>query len=184
MVEKAENRAEAQVPPVSQWYVAKTKPRKERLLMGNLASMGINTYFPMIRRADRPGLRLEALFPGYLFCHLDASQSSAPRVRWASGLAYFLGADGRPSPVPDELVLYLQNQTYQWNNESFWLALNAGERIVVTNGPFAGLEGVFQRHIPSRERCRVLLDTLSGIVAAELPASQVRVAAVLRPLAL
>jgi transcription antitermination factor NusG len=41
--------------------------------------------------------------------------------------------------------------------------------VVVLSGPFTGLEGVFQRYVPSRERCRILLEAVGKLATVELP---------------
>ena len=45
-----------------------------------------------------------------------------------------------------------------------------GERVAVTSGPFSGLEAIFQRYIPARQRCQVLLQILGRLAKVEVPA--------------
>lgn len=154
------------------WYVAKVKPRKEGLLIDYLSNREVGVYFPKILRTTRRGRVLEALFPTYLFCRLDPHSPGWPLIRWAPGLSYFLGSDGEPSPVPETLIGYLQSRVNWWNGEGFRRRLTPGERVRVVGGPFDGLEGIFQKYVPARQRCRVLLRTVSRLMAAEVPEEQ------------
>ena len=159
---------------MKQWYVAKANPQRETVLAVYLARWDIEVFFPRIRRPGRLGGKMEALFPTYLFCRLDPMSPEWPVARWAMGLAYFLNVDGQPSSVPDELVEYLQSRVQEWNQENLKRPLAEGERISVSEGPFLGMEGMFQMYVPSRDRCRVLLETVSGLMKVELPERSIR----------
>ncbi len=156
------------------WYVAKVKPQKESSLISFLTLWGVEVFFPTIIQPSRTGPRMKSLFPTYLFCHLDTESSIWPVVRWAPGMAYFLNQDGESIPVPDCVVEYLQQRASQLNGNGLSRNLKEGDRVVVLNGPFSGLEGVFQRYASSRERCRILLDAVARLGSVELPERDVR----------
>ena len=154
------------------WYVAKIKQQKESALMGFLSQCGVQVFFPKIvspGHNGHPGNRLQALFPTYLFCHLDPESANWPLVRWAPGLSYFLGCDGEPSCMPQDLIDYLRLRVTQWNDPEYARQLASGDKVVVTGGPFEGLEGIFQRYIPSKQRCRIFLEVLGRLTSVELP---------------
>ena len=151
------------------WYVAKAKPQKETCLIDFLSHWGVEVFFPRIIQSGRTGPRLQALFPTYLFCHLDAESSIWPTVRWAPGMLYFLKQDGKPASVSESVIDYLRQRVDQWNDHGASSHLKQGDRVMVLSGPFSGLEGVFQRHVPSRDRCRILLDHLVQLGTIELP---------------
>ncbi len=154
------------------WYIAKSKSRKEHLVIDGLARWGVETFFPYIRRPGRQGT-LEPLFSTYIFCRFDADDPRWQAIRWLPGLSYFLSEEDRPSPVPDALVEYLREKTRQWNGGAFERRFERGERVVIVNGPFSGLDAVFQAYVPSRQRCQVLLRTLGGVTPVELPEKSV-----------
>ena len=99
-----------------------------------------------------------------------------PAIRWSSGLSYFVGIDGFPSPVPDDVVDYLR-QRVEWLN----LGEDGTERfrpdlgVIVLNGPFSGLEGVFQCHANAQQRCRILLNVVGGTTSIELNESDLAI---------
>ena len=156
------------------WYVAKVKPQKEMSLISFLTLWGVEVFFPTIIQASRTGPRMKALFPTYLFCHLETESSIWPVVRWAPGMSYFLNHDGKSIPVPDYVVEYLQQQASQLNGNGLSRNLKEGDRVVVLSGSFSGLDGVFQRYASGRERCRILLDAVARLGSVELPEREVR----------
>ena len=56
---------------------------------------------------------------------------------------------------------------------TFALTIKGKLPVTVPMGPFAGIEGLFQRYIPARQRCQVLLATVGGELMVELPEDQV-----------
>ncbi len=155
------------------WYVAKVKPQKEGSLKSFLEQWGVDVFYPKVAQPGRSGVR-KALFPTYLFCHLDPESRVWPVARWAPGMAYFLSSDGTPTQIPAVMVEYLKEQVADWNDRGSGRHLAAGDKVVVMSGPFAGLEGIFQRYVPSRERCRILLETVGSLATVELPEWEVR----------
>ena len=151
------------------WYVAKSKPRKEEWLATNLSSMGVEVFSPRILTYKRGRRTVELLFPTYVFCRFDVNSSEWPKIRWSSGLSYFVGIDGVPSPVPDGVVNYLNQRVEMWNgNHSGREPFHPGQRVTILNGPFSSLEGIFQRPGNAQQRCRVLLNAVGGTTSVEL----------------
>ena len=95
-------------------------------------------------------------------------------VRWAPGLIYFLSSDGEPARLPQTLIDYLRQQVSEQNDPGASRNLENGDRVLVSDGPFAGLEGIFQRYMSSRQRCRILLETVGRLTAVELPEWEVK----------
>ena len=143
--------------------------------MENLSRMGIEVFLPRIQKpAAKPGRLMEPLFPTYLFCRLDPLAPVWPMARWSHGLKYFLSADDQPSPVSEHLVDYLKDQVDRWNSGNIPRHIRSGDRVEITSGPFAGLEGLFQNYIPSRQRCLVLLEVVGRLSTVELSEWMVR----------
>lgn len=150
------------------WYVAKVKPQKEGSLESFLEQWGVEVFLPKIIQPGRSGC-LKALFPTYLFCRIDPESRVWPVARWAPGMAYFLNHDGEPVRVPERMVEFLKDRVKDWNEQGTSRRLKEGDRVVVLSGPFAGLEGIFERYVPSRERCRILLEAVGKLATVELP---------------
>ena len=155
--------------PVAGWYIAKSNPRKETLVEATLAHYGVEVYAPRIRVRRRGRQIVEVLFPTYLFCNFDPTSPDWPAIYRAPGLNYFLGADGHPTQVPADLVSCIIQRVDCWNSRGYGgRSLKFGDPITVANGPLIGLEGIFQRYVPSRHRCRILLEVVGRLTAVEL----------------
>ncbi|MFC2071728.1 transcription termination/antitermination protein NusG [Chloroflexota bacterium] len=152
------------------WYVAKTKPSKERLVETYLIErQGVEVFLPLIRRPAYKKAGWEPLFPSYIFCRVDQQSTDWPAIRWAPGLSYFLGYGERLATVSDELVSNLKKRVSRWNEGECVPRFAPGEQVVVTSGSFSGLEAIFQRYIPARQRCQVLLQILGRLAKVEVP---------------
>jgi len=161
---------------VKAWCVAKTKPRKEQLVENYLAkNWEVEVFLPMVRRPAGRKAGYEPLFPTYLFCLADPQSTDWRAIRWAPGLSYFLGTGQELVPVSDELIAQLKQRVSWWNEGGYVPHFTPGERVVVTSGPFSGLEAIFQRYVPARQRCQVLLQILSRLAKVEIPAKALKV---------
>ena len=155
---------------MNKWYVAKTKPGKESLLKTFLGeTLDTEVFLPYIRRPEGSNRSLELLFPTYLFCFSDPRSSSWPSIRYAPGLSYFISAGNDITPVPAEIIDNLKERVSNWNDGVFSPGFSSGQRLVVANGPFSGLEAIFQRYVPSRRRCQVLIEVMGHLTKAEIP---------------
>jgi transcription antitermination factor NusG len=152
------------------WFVAKTKPAKERYVENCISEKwGIEVFFPIIRRPSNNKLAFEPLFPTYLFCRFDTHSTIWPAIRWVPGLCYFLGVGQQLVPVSEELVTELRQRVTWWNKGGYLPNFTPGERVLVNSGPFSGVEGIFQKYLHARERCQVLLQILGQQNRVELP---------------
>ena len=79
------------------WYVGKTQRGKEWAFRMALGGHGIEVFNPEITVARRGRKQFEPLFPTYIFCRVDPKSYLWPQIRWATGLSYFLGAEGTPA---------------------------------------------------------------------------------------
>ncbi|MFC1948177.1 transcription termination/antitermination protein NusG [Chloroflexota bacterium] len=160
---------------MKEWYVAKTKPRKERLVEDYLfRTQGLDVFIPYIRRPEDKKAKLEILFPTYIFCLLDPRSKDWGAIRHTPGLSYFLGSGTELVPVSDKIITQLKHRVSVWNGGDFIPSYKPGDSIVITRGPFAGLDAIFQRYIPARQRCQILIEILGQQNKAELPLEDIR----------
>ena len=157
------------------WYVAKTKPAKERLVETCFVeTWGVEVFLPIIRRPTGGKAKWEPLFPTYLFCSVDTQSADWPAICWTPGLCYFLTTGQEITPVSDELITQLKQRVSWWNDDGYAPRFSPGDRVVVTSGPFSGLDGIFQRYVPARQRCQVLLQVLGHLNKVEIPAEALK----------
>lgn len=157
--------------PVQRWYVAKTKPRRESAAAVVLSQRDIEAYLPLV--STRWGARArsatyEPLFPGYLFVRLDLGADGWLAARSAPNIGYFLGCDGTPSPIPDDLVEAIRLRADQRTQEPRVIRFRHGDPVVIKHGPFTGIEAVFDGCLSGRGRVRVLLEIVQRYIPVAL----------------
>ena len=158
----------------AQWYVIQTKPHQEQRLMAHLTlkSPMITPFLPKIevirKRTGRRVVHLEPLFPNYLFVLMPLTVATWYGVHWAPGARRLLGDGVLPIAVPGGLVQAIRDRIEPLGFVRVGLDLAPGARVRIRTGPFAGLEGVFQRPSSRQDRVRVLLEMLGAITPLEI----------------
>lgn len=162
---------------MKQWFALKSKPRCELLVTQVLEQRGVEVYFPQVSvrpRRGRPDGPLEALFPGYLFSRLALQTPQWVAARSAPGVVAFLGAEGVPSPLPDELIDDIRTRVEGRKREGWRPPFKRGDRITIRGGPFRDLEAVFDEVVSPAGRVRVFLEVVRRLVPLELDADLLR----------
>jgi transcriptional antiterminator RfaH len=145
---------------VKQWYVVHTKPRQEAVAEDNLLRQGFEPYLPRCRlkrrRRGQWTTAVEALFPRYLFLHVDLERTNTASVRSTRGAVGFVRFGGQPSTVPEQLIDVLvrradmESGLHDVGQHRFC----RGQKVEIIEGPLAGLEAVF---VADRGEDRVVL---------------------------
>jgi transcriptional antiterminator RfaH len=160
------------------WYLVHTKPRLEKCALENLERQQYRCYLPMLSteklRKGKLELVDEPLFPRYLFIQLDTGLSapSWSPIRSTKGVNKLVSFGFEPAKVANELVdlLMTQEQTLRETPQALF---SPGERVKVTQGPFAGIEGIYQMTDGER-RVMVLIELMSKPVTLPLEPTQLR----------
>ena len=162
------------------WYLVHTKPKQEKCALENLERQGYICYLPVIPSERlRQGLITvsnEPLFPRYLFIRLGmgAMDKSWVPIRSTKGVSRLVRFGLEPSKVDDALIelLRAQEKAAQVQPERLF---NKGERVCLTEAPFAGIVGIYQMAEGER-RVMVLIELLSKPVAVSVsPVSLLKV---------
>ena len=144
-----------------EWYVAKAKRFQTALAEKHLKLWGIEVYNPRIVSLKAQTEKEEEPFPGYLFCQVDTSDSDLwPGLLWTPGVSYFLPPESRPLPLPEDSVDEILQRVERWNHGGYSQVFKKGDRVQVRSGPLKGLDAIFERYQPARERCEVFLSWL------------------------
>ena len=148
------------------WYLVHTKPSGEVVAQANLERQAYEVYFPRLKQTARYRggwrERVGALFPGYIFLRLDEGRQALDPVRSTLGVAAVVRFGARYSVVPDAVITDLRKRAdprtglHMLNHR---VSLSPGTPVRVLEGPFAGLECVFERAVGA-ERVLVLLNLL------------------------
>jgi len=154
------------------WYLVYSKPQKEELARVNLERQGYPTYLPMMRtprrRAGRRIIRVEPMFPRYLFIHLDTESDNWAPIRSTLGVANLVRFGMYPSPVPDDLVTALRARETNGGVQDIPLnTFKEGDKVRIEEGPFMGYEGIFMAKT-GEERVLILLDIVGKSAKAQI----------------
>ena len=144
-----------------EWYVAKVKRNQADLVERHMRRWGHEVYNPRIAVIKKGTTAWEDLFPGYLFCQVDANDADCwPRLLWTPGVTYFLPAQHLPSPIMEDTVEEIRQRVLLWNQGAYGQVFRRGDRVRVKAGALKGLDALFKRYLPSKERCEVFLNWL------------------------
>ena len=158
------------------WYLVHTKPRQEDIALTNLERQGYPCYLPRLNvekvRRGKAQIVREAMFPRYLFVRLDTghqAKSWSP-IRSTLGVSKLVYFGSQPAKVDEQLVALLQSREQALPEQTLFAP---GDAVVITQGPFAGIEAVFQTSDPER-RSMILLEILSKKVVMQVDAGVLR----------
>lgn len=148
---------------MSDWYVLQCKVRQEQRAQLNVENQNYVTCLPQLtvtkRLAGKRQSVCEPVFPGYLFVQLDQDTANFNALRSTRGVYGFVRFGGVPAKVPTSVISYLQQLNEGEAVEEPKGLYQTGTRVEVTEGPFAGLQAIYQ--LPrGDDRCLVLLDML------------------------
>jgi transcriptional antiterminator RfaH len=153
-----------------QWFVVKTKTRREEYAQDQLIRRGIDSFLPRILEAPRSGSHpsVGPLFPGYLFARIDLS-TQFTRVVWTPGVRSLVAFGDVPAPVDSEVVEFLRERCGSSGIVSGLPAFHDGDLVRVKRGPLAGLVGVVEGGVSATRRVEVLMDLLRRRTRVSLP---------------
>lgn len=149
-----------------QWFALQTKPHKEFIVYEFLLREEIETFFPFVKvRPKNPrAAKRRPYFPGYMFVKVDLEEMGLNALKWTQGTKGLVAFGNVPAVVPDALIHQLQQQIESINEAGGVLEnmFKAGETVLITGGPFAGYEAMFDAYLPGKDRVQVLLTFLSS----------------------
>jgi len=158
------------------WYLVHTKPRQEDIALVNLERQGYECYLPQMRieriRRRKAEVATEPMFPRYLFIRLDSSDQgkSWSPIRSTLGVSQLVHFGARAAKVDDTLVDLLRQRERALPTEAMF---HSGDSVVIADGPFAGIEAIYQTADAER-RAFILLEILAKPVSMHIDAGRLR----------
>lgn len=167
------------------WFVVQSRPRQEVLAAAAIeVRTALDVFVPEIIETRRSRKVRRPLFPGYLFVATDPEALPLHTINKTPGVLRVVGFDGLPRAVDADVVAILRARCTQIIAEGGLPqhSYKPGDAVRVTDGPLAGLEGVFQGPMTPAERVHVLLTFLRQSQTVEIPLDQLeRVANPIEP---
>ena len=148
------------------WYVARTKPRQEQTANVNLLRQGFETYLPNLkvikRIRRRQELRLEPMFPQYIFLRPGCNEQSIAPVRSTFGILGIVRFGQNPAVLSSSTLAAITALESRQNQSSIeeLSAIVPGSKVMVVEGPLAGMEGLVAA--VSMKRVEVLMHLLGA----------------------
>ncbi|MBI1814342.1 MAG: hypothetical protein HYR72_05150 [Deltaproteobacteria bacterium] len=155
---------------LAQWFVVRTKVRREQYAEWQLSRRGVQTFLPRICEPARAGIHpvVAPLFPGYLMVCINLDTQYFDVV-WSPGVSKFVAFGSTPCPLEDSAVEYLRARASADGLIHAFPVFHEGQRVRVKYGPLAGLEGVIETPVSGRGRVRILMELLRRQTRVELP---------------
>jgi transcription antitermination factor NusG len=159
--------------PALAWHALWTRSHCEQLVHDQLAVKGFDLFLPKIDQWSRRGgvrrLIRVPLFPGYVFVHGAMDKAGYVEVLKARGLVQVLGERwDRLATIPDGEIDAIQRIVGARVPTLPYPYLREGQRVRITRGPLADVEGILVRTKPNRGLLVVSVDLLQRSVAAQV----------------
>jgi transcription antitermination factor NusG len=161
--------------------VAWTHSNCEQLVYDQLAMKGFDLFLPTAQAWSRRGrIRVRAripLFRGYLFVRHALDKASYLDVCKARGLVRLLGQRwDQLEAVPDSEIDAIQKLIRSELPVFPYPFLREGQRVRITGGPLAGVEGIMVRGNPKKGLVVVSVELLRRSVAVQLDCTNMEAA--------
>ena len=154
------------------WYVAYTYSKSERKVHQRIKELGIESFLPLHRvkrqYSDRIKLLEVPLFTSYLF--VKTTESILPQLLSIEGIARFVSfandfATIRESEIEKIKAIIAAGREMYISN-----SFAAGQRVMLNQGPFAGMEGVLVKE-QGKNRFIVTIEALDQNISIDIPTS-------------
>src|SRR5262245_1826335 len=149
-----------------QWFVVRTKARKEDYAAQQLERRGVAAFLPRIVEYGRD--QISPLFPCYLFVHI-AFPEQYYRVVWTPGVRNFVAFGAIPTPVQESVIYLIASSADESGVIRPQSRFKPGDRVQIRSGPLAGLIAIIERPCSHHGRVKILLDFLRQGASVEVP---------------
>jgi transcriptional antiterminator RfaH len=155
------------------WYVVSTKPNHEQQAEQTIERMGVECFLPLLQEAKIVRCQRRTvsvpLFPGYLFVRINLPQHYRA-VIYARGVRKIVEFGSKPAQVDVAVIDAIKSRMTDSTVHILQglKQLKNGQLVQIKDGPLVGLDAVFVREMPGRQRAMVLLHTLALQARAEV----------------
>ena len=131
------------------WYLIHTKPKQENTAKENLLRQNYCVYLPMVvsrrKRKGRTSRTLEALFPRYLFIHLDDSTEDWAPIRSTIGVSGLVRFGLIPAKISESIIAAIKTRENDEGIHELQVSdFEDGQSVRIAEGPFEGYEAIFK----------------------------------------
>jgi len=160
----------------ARWYAVQCLSNREFIAKAQLENQGFEVFLPCIEKTARHARKFtlvrKSLFPGYLFVRLDLECERWRSINGTLGVARLVARGDGPSAAPSGIIEAIAQACDASGVMHMAAELSDGDRVRVTQGPFADLIGTLER-LDGAARVRVLLDLMGTQASVVLARHQV-----------
>ena len=146
------------------WFVAYTKPQQEARAAVELANQDFRVFLPVM--FSKP------MFPRYIFVQFDRDRDPWGKIKSTRGCIDLLKDGFLPSIVPQAVIETIMAFRPPESAAQTQTQFTLGDTVQITNGPLAGLQGLFVAD--RKARVMALLEICGKRV--EVPRNSIRAA--------
>ncbi len=119
--------------------------------------------------------RERRFMPGYVLVKMDMNEEVYHAIKGINRVSGFLGAQGKPTPLPDSEVARILNQVEEGiEAPRSLIAFDIGEKVSVTDGPFEGFTGTVEEVDEVNSRLKLTVSIFGRATPVELEFTQVQ----------
>jgi transcriptional antiterminator RfaH len=89
-------------------------------------------------------------------------------VKYTRGVKTIVNFGGKIVPLHDEFIAYIKDKLEDGVATIQPKGFKKGEKIVIKDGPFKGLSGIFEKELDGKERVAILLDGINFSAKMEI----------------
>ena len=138
------------------WYLIKTKPRKEKIAIQNLKNQGYKVFCPIAKINNQ----LAVLFPGYLFVQLNKKTQNWSPINSTKGVSHFVKFGLNFAKVPTSVIKFIKANQHITTEKLINLnKFKPGDKVQISDGVFKNWMAIFKCY-KSDERVILLMNLL------------------------
>ncbi len=152
------------------WFALRTSLHSERSAATLLERKGYEVMVPLNLESGTRRNPL-ALFPGYIFCHLDPNYPLP--VLKTPGIHGLVGYGKQPARLGPDDIDVIRALTRNAISADPWPQICVGQPVCITQGPLAGLNGVLSK-VLDRSQVALTVELLGRSVLLNIPLDHVK----------
>jgi len=147
------------------WFLIQTKPKQEERALSNLRAWNVETLSPQIRDVSynpftgAPRLMVKPLFSRYIFARFNL-ECLFHKVRYTRGVQALVSFGDGPTEVDEEIIALVRARIGSDGFVKIGDEIKPGDTVLIKDGAFQNLTGIFEKEMKDSDRVEVLLNTV------------------------